>query len=381
MIGRFRRTLARHATNYRGWRTDRKIVVIESDDWGSTCMPSAETFRKLVDKGIRVDKCPYTSFDALASEQDLEDLFSVLTGFKDMNGAHPAITANTVMMNPDFGRIRNSGFREYVGEPFTEALKRYPKHARSFSLWKEGISDGIFFPQFHGREHLNVKGWMKSLQSPDSVYRTVFDEEMFWPGSAVKRAGEMSIRAAYDTESLSELDRHREIIHDGLKQFEELFGYRSESFIAPNFVYHPDLNKTLAEGGVEIIQGMKYQKLPIAGSEKRGMLRRIQGQRNDLGQINLVRNCVFEPSQKPDNYDSVGECLEGIKNAFFWKKPAVITAHRLNFIGYIVPENREKNLKMFRDLLKKMLQRWPDIQFMTSPELGHVIAESIQPSL
>jgi len=186
-------------------------------------MPSAETFRKLVDKGIRVDKCPYTSFDALASEQDLEDLFSVLTGFKDMNGAHPAITANTVMMNPDFGRIRNSGFREYIGEPFTEALKRYPDHARSFSLWMQGVSDGLFCPQFHGREHLHVKSWMNSLRRTDSINRAVFDEEMFWSGSAEEESGGVSIRAAFDAEDLKEIDDHVEIIREGLEQFEELF--------------------------------------------------------------------------------------------------------------------------------------------------------------
>ncbi len=336
-------------------------------------MPSAETYRKLVEMGIGVDKCPYATNDALASERDMEDLFSVLTEFKDVNGGHPSITANTVMMNPDYTRIRDSGFKEYIGEPFTEALKRYPEHARSFTLWGQGMSQGIFYPQFHGREHLNVRRWMNLLQNCDSVYRTVFEEEMFWPGSAETKEGDLSIRAAFDTDDLIELDHHREILRDGLQQFEELFGYKSESFIAPNFVCHPDLYETLAGNGVEVIQGMKYQKLPVAGNDKREMIRRIQGQMNELSQINLVRNCVFEPSQKPENHDSVGECLKGIENAFLWKKPAVITAHRLNFIGYIHPENREKNLAQFRELLSKMVKRWPDIEFMTSVELGNVI--------
>ena len=376
MIGRLRQTIARHATNYRGWRTDRKIVVIESDDWGSTCMPSAETFRKLVNRGVRVDHCPYTSYDALASEQDLEDLFSVLTEFRDRNRNHPAITANVVMMNPDYGRIRSSGFREYFGVPFTETLKKYPAHARSFSLWKQGKSEGIFFPQFHGREHLHIKSWMKSLTNSESTNRAIFEEEMFWPGSAEEERGGVRPRAAFDAEDLTEIDHHSVIIRDGLKQFEDLFGYKSESFIAPNFVYHPDLNRTLAENGVKYLQGMKYQKLPFAGSEKRMMLRRIHGRKNEWGQFNLIRNCVFEPSQHPEYHDTVNHCLKGIENAFLWKKPAVITAHRLNFIGYIDPENRERNLKLFRELLKRMLHRWPDIEFMTSSELGDVIAES-----
>jgi len=376
MIKKIRQTLARHATNYGGWRTNRKIVVIESDDWGSSCMPSADTYQKLVQKGIRVDQCPYTSFDALASEQDLEDLFSVLTEFNDLNNAHPVITANVVMMNPDFGKIRNYEFEKYYGEPFTETLKRYPLHDRSFSLWMQGASEGLFYPQYHGREHLNIEGWMKSLKDSESIDRLIFEEEMYWSGSAEDKKGTISQRAAFDAEDLNELDDHREIIQDGLAKFEKLFGYKSESFIAPNFVYHPSLNKTLSENGVQYLQGMKYQKLPLTCNKKRKMLRRIHGRSNEFGQFNLIRNCVFEPSQYPENHDTIGHCLKGVGNAFLWKKPAIITAHRLNFIGYIAPKNRERNLKLFQELLKNLLKKWPDIEFMTSVQLGKLIKSS-----
>ncbi len=377
MISKFRQLIARHAINYHGWQTDRKIIVIESDDWGSSCMPSADTFRNLISKGIRVDKCPYTSYDSLASEKDLNDLFSVLKEFQDKNGFHPVITANTLMMNPDFQRIEKSGFTSYYGEPFTETLKRYPEHARSFSLWRQGISESLFFPQFHGREHLNVNFWMKTLQRSDSVNRTVYEDEMFWPGSAEEERGGLSIRAAFDAEDLNDVEHHREVIIDGLQQFENLFGYKSESFIAPNFVYHPSLNETLYENGVQYLQGMKYQKLPIEGNTKRDMLRRFHGRKNEWGQLSLIRNCVFEPSQHPEKHDTVGHCLEGVENAFFWKKPAVITAHRLNFIGYIDPGNRERNLKLFRELLDQTLKKWPDAEFMTSDELGKFIKSSV----
>jgi len=377
MIGKFRQIIARHAVNYRGWRTDRKIVVIESDDWGSSNMPSADVYRKLIQKGIRVDQCPYTSFDALASEQDLKDLFSVLSEFKDLNNAHPIITANVVMMNPDFEKIRNHGFEKYYGEPFTETLKNYPLHDRSYTLWKQGASEGLFYPQYHGREHLNIQGWMKSLKDSKSIDRLIFEEEMYWPGSAEENKEGVSQRAAFDAENPSEIELHHEIIRDGLEQFENLFGYKSKSFIAPNFVFHPSLNTTLAENGVQYLQGMKYQKLPIAGDKKRKMVRRVQGQKNKSRQYNLIRNCVFEPSQYPESFDTVDHCLKGVENAFFWKKPAVISAHRLNFIGYINPENRERNLKLLRKLIKNLLKKWPDIEFMVSDELGDLMKSSI----
>ena len=73
-----KQTITHNLLNIPGWRTKRHIVVIESDDWGSIRMPSKEVYDKLLNKGIRVDKCHYCSNDTIASEDDLSLLFDVL---------------------------------------------------------------------------------------------------------------------------------------------------------------------------------------------------------------------------------------------------------------------------------------------------------------
>lgn len=373
---KIRRSFARHANNWRGKKMNRKIVVIESDDWGSICMPSREVYEELLNKGIRVDRCNYARYDSLASKMDLESLFSVLSEFRDHRGRHPVVTANCVTANPDFEKIRESEFSEYHYEPFIDTLQRYPEssHKGVFDTWRKGIDENLFYPQFHGREHIHIKAWLNVLQDLNSDYRSVFDDEICWLGPSYN-GSDGSLRAAFEADQMSELDLHRKIIQEGLHLFEEIFGYRSESFIAPNFISHPELDRTLYDEGVSYIQGMKYRKLPFLGKNRRTMVRRIQGGTNDLGQTNLVRNCVFEPSLHSENYDNIGTCLKDIQNAFLWKKPAVITAHRLNFIGHIFPENRKKNLTQLRELLSRMLKEWPDIEFMTSVELGRLMQE------
>lgn len=373
-MGKLRNLLARHANNYKGRRMNRRVVVIESDDWGSVCMRSRQIYNTLLEGGYKVDQCSYATYDALASEEDLQMLFSVLTSFCDSNGNHPVVTANSVTSNPDFKKIRESGFREYHHEKFTDTLKRYPEatHGGVFDTWKKGMKDNLFYPQFHGREHIQIKAWMDLLKDEDSPYRAVFDDEITYLGSSYR--GKLgSVRAAFEADHLSELSLHEQVIREGLNLFEEIFGYRSRSFIAPNYIYHPNLNPILAHECVKIIQGMKYQKIPRLGEDNHRMIRHTQGEQNEWGQTYLVRNCVFEPSLFPQTYDSVGECLKGIQNAFFWKKPAVITAHRLNFIGHIHPENRERNLVQFRELLKQILKHWPDVEFMSSVELGMIL--------
>jgi hypothetical protein len=376
MIASLRDFLSRNHNNIRGWRTDRKIVVIESDDWGSACMPSSKTYQKLYRLGLVVESCPYARFDSLASEEDLTLLFSLLSDFRDKTGRHPVITANTVMTNPDFEKIRDSEFREYHYEPFTQTLKKYPLHQESFELWKQAMADGLFYPQFHGREHVNIRAWMKALQNDGSNYRSAFDDQVTWLGPKQNENDHISVRASYDTDNVSDFEDQKKALAEGLALFKKVFIYESESFIANNFIYHPELNDTLYRHGVRYIQGMKYQMLPYLGKTKREMIRHYQGEFTKPGLYHLIRNCVFEPAQYPGNHDSAGYCLKGIQNAFFWKKPAIITAHRLNFVGYIDSKQRDRNLKQFRDLIRMILETWPDAEFMTSTELGKLISSS-----
>jgi hypothetical protein len=111
--------LKHHLANIPGWRTRRKIVVFESDDWGSIRMPSRAVYEALLDKGIRVDNLCYNRNDALASEADLAALFEVLSSVQDQHGNPAVFTANTIVANPDFEKISASDFIEYHYQPFT----------------------------------------------------------------------------------------------------------------------------------------------------------------------------------------------------------------------------------------------------------------------
>ncbi|MCH8567401.1 MAG: hypothetical protein LAT67_04030 [Balneolales bacterium] len=370
-MDKVKRFIARHAINYKGFKTDRKIIVIESDDWGSIRMPSYRVYNELLKEGYPVNKNPYSQFDGLATAEDLECLFDVLLSFKDKKDNCPVITADTVVANPDFEKIKKSDFSKYHYEPFTTTLRNSSAHQGVFNVWDQGIAQKIFFPQFHGREHVNVEYWMQELQNPYSEARSLFEYGCWLISNDFQK--KISFQAALDTELLESVESHKEIIIKGLDLFESIFKYRSKSFIANNFVYHSSLNLTLKKYGVDYIQGMKYQKHPILKNAKRELIRHFIGEQNSNGQFYLIRNCVFEPSQKPISYDNVGECLKDIRNAFLWEKPAIITAHRLNFIGSINQDNRKRNLKMFKELLSNILKEWPDVEFMNSADLGDYI--------
>ena len=76
--------LVGHIKNIPGWRTNRKILVFESDDWGSIRTKSAESLDALKRKGFEVDKCHYMQNDSLASEDDLQELFNLLLSLQSL---------------------------------------------------------------------------------------------------------------------------------------------------------------------------------------------------------------------------------------------------------------------------------------------------------
>lgn len=372
MLHSFKTKVSRNLSNLPGWRTNRKILAIESDDWGSIRMPSIAAFKAAKDSGIDIegsDAKRYNLYDTLANKDDLSAMFQVLSAFQDKSGRPAVFTALSVMANPDFKKIRESNFKEYYYEPFIKTLENYYGDDTPIELWKKGIADQVFIPQFHAREHLNIGEWMRALQSGNKDAIAAFNLG-FW---GFKNESPISYQAAFDLFDPKDLTFQESVIKDGLVLFENIFGYKASYFVPPNGPFNNTLEKVAAEGGIKYMYASKMQLEPLSNGKTRKVIHWM-GQRNQYNQTYLTRNCFFEPSQ--EGKDWVNECLDNISIAFRWQKPAVISSHRVNYIGALYPENREKGLKQLSKLLNSILQKWPDVEFCTSAELGDMIVAS-----
>lgn len=371
----FKKNIISNLSQIGGFQTFRHIVVIESDDWGSIRMPSREVRDSLKLEGLNIDNCKFSTYDTLASSHDLENLFDVLTSTKDVNGKHAVMTADSVVANPNFEKILESGFKVYYWEPFTETLKRYPQsHQKSFDLWKAGIDSGVFKPQLHGREHLNIIRWMNALQNNDKITRMAFDQGHFGLSKLVTDKLKVRYMDAFGNTSEITETEEMNIIRDATSLFEQLFGYKSKSFIAPCYIWRKSLEKTLSDCGVEYLQGLVLQQIPVNDNPPKVKTKyHYLGQKNEYGQTYLIRNAFFEPYKDNSTDKCVNECLNRIKIAFRWHKPAVISSHRINFIGTIDTSFRDRNLFLFNQLLNKITKLWPDVEFMSSDQLGDFI--------
>ena len=370
------RQLLKKSSNWASWHTDRKLIVLISDDWGGIRVGSKNSQSNLSDMGIPMFSNRFDRYDTLENNDDMERLFNVLTSHQDLKGNHPVITAACTIGNPDFEKIKESNFKEYHYELFPETLARFSNTDRVFSYYQQGIQKGIFTPEFHGREHLNVPLWMKALQEPVAIVKDAFDESFFYLNSKVLPTGYQSgFGASFDCIDTKDKMAYNQILASGLQNFEALFGYKSSLMVPPAQAYFEELDTVLLQNGVTAIDKpvfLKGNKFLQLLSEKQ----EYTGKKSKKGLMSVVRNAVFEPNMNEHN-DGVAECLNAIAFNFECRVPTVISNHRSAFVGGIDEANRDKGLKALDTLITQILKKWPDAEFVSARQLQGIINEDV----
>ena len=360
--------------NMLGWKTERRIIVIESDDWGSIRMPSSQAYERLNAAGIDLvsrDAERYSRYDTLASVSDLTNLYEVLSSFRDINGGKCVFTPMSIVANPDFEKIKRDEFNTYHYEIFTETLKKYRESENAFDMWQEGIQERIFVPQLHGREHLNVLAWMNALKSGDKQTLLAFNEGVYSFIPAPDALNPSGYLAAFQLFDPGDIEYHKTVIKEATEIFAKLFHYKAEVFVAPNSKYNNGLNATLLKNGIQFKAAARMQMESLGEGRERKVINFRHKSRSGLWY--MFRNAFFEPNQP--GRDWVSSCMNEIDIAFKWKNPVIISSHRTNFIGGLDVQNRDRSLILLKELISSAQKRWADIEFMTSAELGKLMRD------
>jgi len=350
-------------------KSKRKIIVFESDDWGGMRMPNPGTLSALRLAGLQIDNVSFNRLDGLESKQDLDLLLNVLSDHRDCRGRPPKFTCNMVLGNPDFDAIEQHDYSCFVHEPMYESYKRY--HSDDLEpTWKSAISSGLVQPQFHCREHINIQLWIRDLQAAQPETRLCFKHRFFGQRTKTSSSVQKHYLAAYSAESLKELNTINQIAIDGMDLFESMFGFRSQTFVACNYVWPQELEETLGAGGVKSIQTRIKHTMPVLeNGGNRVHIRRYSGQKNRLGQRYSVRNVLFEPYHNQAE-NAVHRALNEIQQAFFFRAAAIVSSHRVNYTSKMDMEHRDRNLRSLNELLSRISHRWPDVEFLSSDELA-----------
>jgi hypothetical protein len=368
------RNIAKFYFDFRSWKSNEKLLVIESDDWGTERTPELKILKKLCDINKDVANDKMTLLDTIADSGDLSSLFEVLSSVKDSVGNPAVITANVCTGNPDFQKIKDSGFTNFFYEPFYETIQRKSEGEERLSLWHEGIKQSLFYPQLHGREHVHALAWLNELKLGNKELLAAFELGAwgipYKPLGPKRRKNLMASLDIYGLEG--EREFQEKWIYESAHIFKSYFGFQSETFIAPAYIWHKRIAEALIKAGIKGIQSIPIQYQPYTKPSNRlfKKVMHIQGQRlsDSSGLIKITRNAFFEPFI--DHAQETGDItLRAIEKAFNKGIPAVVGSHRVNFIGQLESSNRDNSLKKLKNLLSTIVKKWPDVKFITSDQL------------
>lgn len=362
--------------NISGWKTKRKLLLFAVDDYGNIRLHSKEARERLLQANVPLSG-RFDYLDALDTKSDYEQLFDVLSSVKDKNGKHAVFTPYALSCNVNYdtvGAQENFYVPENIDITYQRLAAEYPQAFEgTYTLLKQGIDEGLIRPQFHGREHINLTLFDTLLQERNPFLLANLKNRSLAGLPGHSRYPGVGFNQAFAFWKKEETERHKEIISDGLKRFQKIYGYPSLTFTPPAQQLHPDLYHFVQEQGIMSVDKSRSTRRHIGEGiyeVERNKMKKQDGQKH----ITIVRNCVFEPCDSP--IDWVNFTFRQVKAAFFWHKPAIVSSHRVNFCGHIDPENRKKGLDALQTLLKKIVKTWPEVEFMALDSLALEIAKN-----
>lgn len=354
-----------------GWTTNRKIIVLSIDDFGNVRIESKKARESITEQGFP-SRNRFDEYDALENSDDLEMLFNVLSGIKDVHGNHPSVSAFSVPCNINFEETEDSDYQQYYYETLPETYKKleskFPvEYKKTWDLWKQGINEGLLSPQFHGREHYNVNMLVNEMRMNNKELLTALKNNSVTNISDPAK----KLTQALFFEEKRELPEIENIITDGIEKFKVVFHAQAKHLGPPAGFYHPYLYPILKNSGVKYIDVpllKRFKNLPFYRKTSINYI----GKKNKFGIHFIVRNVVFEPTDLTRN-NWVEYTIKQIETAFRFKKPAIISSHRVNFVGQIDPRNRNVGLEQMQRLLETIKKKWPDAEFLMIGQLDSLI--------
>lgn len=313
-----KQTLLNHIKNIRGFRTKRKIVVFSVDDYGNVRLANQKARKNLDEAGFKV-KSRFDVHDTLETKQDLEILFETLCSVKDKNGRNAVFTPFAMPCNINFEKIIEGDYSQYYYEYLPETFSKLESidnsaYSDTWSLWQQGIDEKIMLPQFHGREHLNLKIFNEKLADREQDLMINLKNRSYTSIQNTKYKT-INYSAAFDFWDVSENEPMKEILTDGIDAFKKVFGFDATVFMPPTSNIHQSHLPLLKERGIHFIDtNLIHSQHQGNGSYKRTI--NFTGKKLPTNQLNLVRNVVFEPTNNND-IDWVNYSFKQIEAAFF----------------------------------------------------------------
>jgi hypothetical protein len=312
-----------------------------------------EGFEQLRAAGVRLGEHPYDLY-TLETAEDVNQLSSVLGRHRDSSDRPPCLVMNFCLVNLDFPKMRECGFKRIELLNLREGLPGHWLRHGLFDEYLEGIKDGVFYPAMHGLTHfcrLAVENALAQNGERARQLRSFWDAEtpyiywrMPWVGyeycSPEKPAGFLPFRQQHI------------FIQQSAVEFKAFFGTGPVSACAPGYRADRATCRAWAEAGVRVVQNGSGMGLKAPHVDEFGLL-------------HLYRVIDLEPAQKEvdtaKHMEIAAQCIaRGL--------PVVISTHSINFHSTL-KDFRSATLNALDELLTALEQKYPDLLYVNDADI------------
>ena len=342
-----------------GFRFDRPLVLLQSDDWGRVGVHDEEGREELRSAGLEIGERAYDLY-SLETAEDVGALAEMLGSLADSASQSPCLEMNFVTANVDFAAsvVENPG--HIVLKSLVEGLPGRWSRTGLYEAYRDGIKSCVFAPSLHAATHFCQQAALETLAEDGErgdLLRKLWRAEtpyIYWRMPWVGYEYWNPNREAEDR-FLSENEQQRWIAF-AAEAFERFFGQRALSACAPGYRANQTTAQAWKKQGIRIAQNG-----PGAGSgphfDEHGLLR-------------TYRSVDFEPALNAELRSE--DCLASARDCFAAGQPFIMSVHSLNFHSTLAPF-RQRTLPLLKELLQALAENFPDVLYVNSQQLLEII--------
>jgi hypothetical protein len=339
-----------------GFRIERPLILIQSDDWGRVGVRDSEGYEQLRAAGIRLGEHPY-DFYTLETADDVEDLHRLLKRHRDSTGRCACIGMNFVMANMDFDAMRKNRYKKLALLPLHRGLPGSWKRDGLTDAYRTGITAGTFSPSLHGLSHF-CQIAIEHGRGNDS--RSLLLEK-FWRAETpyiywrMPWVGYEYLNPEKPHAGFLPAEMQLSLIEEAAAIFKKMFGRSAVSACAPGYRGNNDTHEAWAKCGIRVVQNG-------SGSP-------LHPHMDDYELLNLHRTIDFEPGQKDLPLEKY---LQLAENCFSRGIPAIISVHSINFHSSL-KDFRTGTLHALDELLTALERKFPNLLYAHDMDVHDIV--------
>lgn len=324
-----------------------RVLVLSSDDWG-LCgfLPDTTVIASVDRQALAPGQIPDVYWHSTLEDSAMvAELGAVLGRHRGRDGLPAVLQPNYVMASLSYHRPEPDSLPTWT----EHVLPETPPGFERPGLWTAVRSlqqAGVWHPELHGRLHYDPDLRRQRTAASKAVQQAAALQILPFPG----------IDTAWELGPWRDLDLIAREFEQNLDQFTVAFGSPPRSVIAPDYLWEDEHEDLWVDHGLRIIQGQRQQERTTwRGNQGRlqKVLHRVWTRWWRADRVYIDRNCLFEPVQQSAGQNTTQRARAEVQAAWNRGEPAVLQAHRINFV-HLDPQVRALGLREVDRLLTEL---------------------------